>query len=91
MFVALSLDSIFFALSFKDLSQPLWRISIFNNLFLFIALGISVLLLVAAITWAPLVTLLSLTALTAFDVGLLAILAVVNLVIIEFAKYWVRK
>jgi len=91
MFVALSLDSIFFALSFKDLSQPLWRISIFNNLFLFIALGISVLLLVAAITWAPLVTLLSLTALTAFDVGLLAILAVVNLVIIEFAKYWVRR
>lgn len=91
MFVALSLDSIFFALSFKDLKQPLWKISLTNNKWLFGALSVSLLLLVAAVTFPPLKTLLSLTSLTGFEVMLLAVLGFVNLLTIEVTKHWVGK
>jgi P-type Ca2+ transporter type 2C len=91
MFVALSIDSIFFALSFKDLKQPLWKISIMNNKWLFGALSVSLLLLVAAVTFPPLKTLLSLTSLTGFEVMLLAVLGFINLLTIEITKYFVGK
>jgi len=91
MFVALSLDSIFFALSFKNLKEPLWKINIADNKWLFGALSVSVALLMLAITFPPLKTLLSLTSLTGFEVVLLAGLGVINLATIEVTKHFVRK
>jgi P-type Ca2+ transporter type 2C len=91
MFVALSLDSIFFALSFKDLKRPIWKISLTNNKLLFGALSVSMLLLIAAVTFPPLKTLLSLTSLTGFEVILLAVLGFVNLLTIEITKHWIGK
>ena len=91
MFVALSLDSIFFALSFKNLKDPLWKINIVDNKWLFGALSVSIALLMLAITFPPLKTLLSLTALTGFEVLLLFGLGIVNLVTIELTKRFVRK
>lgn len=87
MFVSLTLDSIFFSFSLKNLNIPLWRISFFDNRFLLGALFISVLTLVAALTFKPLQSLLSLTPLTMSELGLLAVVGVVNLIAIEVVKY----
>jgi len=91
MFVALSLDSIFFALSFKNLKEPLWRINITDNKWLFGALSVSIALLMLAITFPPLKALLSLSTLTGFEVMLLAGLGIVNLMTIEITKHFIKK
>lgn len=89
MFVAISLNSIFFAFSIKSLDTPLWKINIFTNLYLIFALLLSILLLVAAITFSPLQTLLSLTTLSSLDIVFLIGVGLVNLATIEVAKYYI--
>lgn len=89
MFVALSLDSIFFAFSFKSLHIPIWKVSFFSNKYLFGALSISVLTLIAALTLPPLQKLLSLTPLTTGEIGLLFGIGIFNLFLIEITKYFV--
>jgi Ca2+-transporting ATPase len=90
MFVALSLDSIFFAFSFKDISRPIWRLPIFSNPYLLWALGGSVLILLAALVFPPLQALLSLTPLNALEVFLLVLLGIANLMTVELAKHLVH-
>ena len=89
MFVALSLDSIFFAFSIKSLDTPLWKINIFTNPYLIFALLLSILLLVAAITFPPLQTLLSLVTLSSLELAFLFGVGLVNLATIEAAKYFI--
>lgn len=87
MFIGISFDSFFFAFSMKSLNTPLWRINIFSNRYLLIALGISVLLLLGALSVPGLVFLLSLVPLTGLEIALLAVLGVSNMLIIEFFKW----
>ncbi|NQV93031.1 HAD-IC family P-type ATPase [Candidatus Kaiserbacteria bacterium] len=87
MFVALSLDSIFFAFSFKSLHIPIWKVSFFSNKYLFGALSVSILLLILAVTWAPLQKLLSLTSLTVNEMAVLFGIGLFNLLLIETTKY----
>lgn len=87
MFVALSLDAIFFSFSLKSLDTPLWKINPFSNRYLLGALGISIVLLFAAILFPPLRDLLSLTPLTYFEKALLIAVGLANLATIEFMKY----
>lgn len=87
MFVALSIDSIFFAFSFKSLDRPLWHINPLSNLYLLGALVISLGLLFAALTVPFLQVLLTLVPLTLFEWGMLLGIGVVNLALIEGAKY----
>lgn len=87
MFVALSLDSIFFALSLKNLSLPLWRIAPFSNPVLLVSLAISAIVLVIAITAPFIRTLLTTTTLSPFEFGVLVLVAVVNIITIEAAKW----
>ena len=89
MFVALSLDAIFFSFSLKSLDTPLWRINLFNNIYLLVALGISIALLIAAVSWGPLQTLLTLTPLAAWEMLLLAGVGICNLLVIEIVKYFI--
>jgi Ca2+-transporting ATPase len=87
MFVALSLDSIFFAFSFKSLHKPVWKVSFFDNRYLLFALCGSLGMLFGAIFLPPLQKLLSLTPLSHLEVlGLLGI-GVINLLSIEIVKY----
>lgn len=86
MFVALSLSSIFFALSFKSFRDPLARIALSSNPYLLVAMGASVAILLAALALPPLAHLLSLTSLSAADIGLLALMGALNLATIEVAK-----
>jgi len=86
MFVAITLDAIFFAFSLKSLTKPVWEISLFNNKYFMGALALSVLLLLAALTWPPLQFLLSIVPLSGTAITLLIAVGVFNLISIEVAK-----
>jgi Ca2+-transporting ATPase len=88
MFVAVSVDSIFLAFSFKNLHEPLWRTDWLSNKYLLGGLAISLSLLMLSLTWAPLMNLLSLTALSMVDVLLLLLLGVANIIVVETAKHF---
>jgi Ca2+-transporting ATPase len=88
MFVAISIDSMFFTFSLKSFDTPLWKINIFSNKFLIVAFFFSLLLLVTAISLAPLRTLLSLTTLTTAQFIFLGAMGIFNLITIELAKYF---
>lgn len=91
IFVALSLDSIFFALSFKDLSRPLWRADLFSNKWVWAGLAGSMVLLIAAIALEPLRVLLSLEILALWEIALLAFLGFLNLLTIETTKHFLTE
>jgi len=87
MFVVLSLDSIMFAVSLKQLRQPFWKVPLFNNRYLVFALlfsaaGIGVTLSVPLIRDA-----LGLVPLGFFDVAVLVGVGLVNVLTIESVKY----
>ena len=86
IFVALSMDALFFAFSMKSFTTPLWRINIFSNWYLIVALGISLLVLLSALVLPPLQLLLSTVPLSAQDLGILAVLAMINVLTIEIVK-----
>jgi len=87
MFIAVSIDSIFFALSIKNLHKPIWHIKIFSNKYLLFALLTSIAVLFIALFTPALQTLLSLTPISGKTILLLFGLGIVNLAIIELVKY----
>jgi Ca2+-transporting ATPase len=87
MFIALSLDSILFAMSLKNLTKPIWQISLFNNLYLIASLAISTVLLIGAVTVPPLQTLLSLEPFTVTEFLFMVAVGIFNLLTIEAVKY----
>lgn len=89
MFGALSLDALVFAFSLKNFTVPIWRINPFSNKYLVGAVLISAVLLIAAFLMAPLRDVLSLVPLDSFGIGLLIVLAFLNLCIIEGTKFFV--
>ena len=86
MFVGLSLDAVFFAFSFKSLRKSLWQINLFNNNYFIFAFASSLLLLGGALYFQPIANLLQVSRLTAFDLGILALIGLFNLIAIETAK-----
>ncbi len=87
MFVAISLDSMFTALSLKSFGTPFWRISFFSNRFLLVALAGSILLL--AIAFIPVIAgFVGIVPLTAFDFILLTGIGFLDLIIVETIKYF---
>jgi Ca2+-transporting ATPase len=87
MFIALSLDSILFAMSLKNLTKPIWQINLFNNLYLIGSIAISTALLITAITVPPLQTLLSLEPFTVTEFLFMVAVGIFNLLTIETVKY----
>jgi magnesium-transporting ATPase (P-type) len=88
MFVTLSLDALCFSFSLKSLDTPVWRINLCNNRYLLGTLFFSIGLMVLALTWSPLMTLLSLTPLLLGDVFLLVGVGLINLMAIELLKWF---
>ncbi len=86
LFVAVSVDSIFFSFSIKNLKKPLWKIPIFSNKYLLVAISLSGAALFAALTVPPLQTLLSLSPFSSFIFFLIVGLGIMNVAIIEIAK-----
>jgi Ca2+-transporting ATPase len=89
MFIALSLDSIFFAFSIKNLHKPIWEINLLSNKYLLASLSFSIIMLIATLTVQPLQKLLSLTPPSMSEFGLIVFLGFLNLTIIEIVKYLV--
>jgi len=87
MFIALSVDSIFFTFSIKNLHRPIWKINPLSNKYLVYAFGASFGALMLALEWTPLQKLLSLTPLSGNEFSLLFGLGLINLVIIEVGKF----
>lgn len=87
MFLTLSLDSILFSFSIKNLRKPIWKINIFSNWFLNGALILSAVALFGALTFVPLRDVLQLTVLDNFDLWIILFVALFNLFTIEIVKY----
>jgi Ca2+-transporting ATPase len=88
MFVTLSLDSIFFTLSLKDFTKPIWKIDLLSNKYLIFSLMGSISLLLMAVFFLPLQTLLSLTTLNGMEMLFLLGVGIFNLFLIEITKYF---
>ncbi|PIP73528.1 MAG: hypothetical protein COW88_01605 [Candidatus Lloydbacteria bacterium CG22_combo_CG10-13_8_21_14_all_47_15] len=89
MFAALSIDSIFFAFSLKNLKRPIWQIRIFSNRYLILSFAASVSALAAALFIPPVQNMLSLVPLLPAELVLIFCIGIINLIIIELAKYFV--
>lgn len=87
IFIALSLSSLFFSFSIKNLHKPIWKINIFSNKYLLASLSISTIMLIAALVIPPLQKLLSLTTPSLFEFSIILILGLFNLFVIEIIKY----
>ena len=86
VFVALSIDSIFFALSLKSLTQPIWKVNIFDNMWLIYAMGISIGFLVLAFNVPFLKTVLGLTSLPSLAYILIPCIGFFHITLIEYVK-----
>ncbi len=87
MFVALSIDSVFFAFSFKALDKPFWKEDLFSNRYLITAWFTSMSLLLVAMFFPPIQKMLSLVPLNGWELLFLVGVGVFNLLIIEGTKY----
>lgn len=87
MFGALSLTALSFALSLKDITQPLWRIPLLDNRALILGLCVNVAILCISMSVPPIRALLSLEVLGGIHVAFLAAFAVINIFVIESAKW----
>ncbi len=89
MFAGLSIDSIFFTFSLKNLSAPIWRINLLSNKYLIIAFLVSIFSLLIALFLPPIQKLLSLTSLSMYDLLLVVGIGLFNLISIEAVKYFI--
>jgi magnesium-transporting ATPase (P-type) len=85
MFIALSVDSIFFTFSIKNLHKPIWQVNPFSNKYLVFAFLASLTALFLALTFPPIRNLLSLMPISGVLYLVLGF-GLVNLFIIELGK-----
>jgi len=87
IFVGLAIDSLFYVFAVKSLSKNIWEDNLLNNKFLLLAVGVGILMLVPAVSWAPLQRLLETQALPVWAWVVLIGLGMLKLVAIEIVKY----
>ncbi len=87
MFGAISASSIAGAFSLKSFGTPLWQIPILSNKVLFFSLLTSVTMLFVALFLPLAQGILHTVPVTAFDLAMIALAGLVNLVLIELAKH----
>lgn len=88
MFLAVSIDSLFIAFSFRSLTEPVWNVPLKNNIFFIIAFFISFGLLLLVLTIPFFQFLLSYTPLPALDIFLVALFGFTTLITIEVLKWF---
>ena len=88
LFVSLSLDALFFAFSIKSFDTPIWKIPLASNKYLLFALGVSIVLLLAAVTLPSLQLLLTTITPDPIMLVILVGIGLFNLLVIEIAKYF---
>ncbi|MDP3900757.1 MAG: HAD-IC family P-type ATPase [bacterium] len=92
LFAALATDSLLYAFSCKSLRRNIWEYSLFSNRYLNMALAGSFALLLGTIYLPFFQNLFHTVALNAIDWGVLALIAFLNVLLIEGAKwYFIKK
>lgn len=91
MFVGLTSDAIFFALSLKSFKNPIWKINIFSNIYLIFALALSLFMLFVSLSLPFLRNLLELTPISGKEFLIVFTLGIINLITIEAAKLWMNR
>lgn len=91
IFAALTIDTIFYVFSCKNLRKNIWQINIFSNRFLLLSWIFAVVMLVVAIYIPFLQVLLKTVPLNLFDWGLVFVIGIVNLFLIELVKFFYKK
>jgi len=91
MFAALTIDSIFYVFSCKNLRKNIWQINILNNPFLVLSWVFAVVMLVLAIYVPLLQTLLKTIPLNFRDWIFVFAIGFINLSLIELTKIFFRK
>jgi len=88
MFVGLGIDSLFYVFSIKSLRRNIWQYNPFSNRFLNYSVLLGFILLIFAVYVPPFSTLLETEALSRFDWSILIGLGLLNVVLIEAAKWF---
>lgn len=88
MFAGMSVGSIFFAISLKNMKKPIWRINIFSNIYLVVASLINIIILFGALYVPLLQKLLSTKPLYLNDYLLVLSVGVFYIITIELVKYF---
>lgn len=91
IFAGLTIDSLFYVFSCKSLKRNLWHINPFSNKFLIGAWLFGLIMLLAALYFSPLQSLLRTTPLNTFDWVLVLGLGLINMILIEGTKWWFIK
>lgn len=87
MFVAIAVDSLFMAFSFRSLTSPIWKTSFKDNMFFVGSFLISLVMLIVALSVPFMQYVLSYTPLPLFDLGLVFLFGLLSLVTIEIGKW----
>ncbi len=88
IFACLSIDSLLYVFCCKSLRKNLWHINPFSNKLLLIAAVLGIIMLIAAVYWPILQTLLSTVPLSIYDWSIILVLGIIELAFIEAAKYY---
>jgi len=88
IFVALAVDTFFYAFSCKNLRKNIWQINIFSNLYLIGAILVSFFLLLIAVYLPLFQNLLKTQSLNLFEWSLVLGLGMINLILIEATKWY---
>ena len=86
MFLTVSVDSIFMALSLKQLNKSIFKTNLFSNKWLVGAIGLSIVLIVIAFLTPSLARILSLTAVPLWIFSVVPISALFHISVIEIIK-----
>ena len=86
MFLTVSVDSIFMALSLKRLNKSIFKTNLFNNKWLIGAVSLSIILVVIAFLTPPLAKILSLTAVPLWIFSVVPISGLFHISVIEIIK-----
>ncbi len=87
IFAALTIDSLFYIFSCKNLRKNIWHINILSNKFLIYSWLIGILMLVGAIYLYPLQVLLKTYSLNIFDWGLILGIGIIDFILVEAIKW----
>ncbi|MDD5072035.1 MAG: HAD-IC family P-type ATPase, partial [Patescibacteria group bacterium] len=88
VFAAVGVDSLMYIFSLRSLERPIWRLNPFSNLYLVGAVAVSLFLLLIAIYWPPLQSVLATSPLSANSWLLVVSTGLLSIIMIEIIKYY---
>jgi len=88
VFAAVGIDSLMYIFSLRSFSRPIWRLNPFSNLYLIGAVAFSLFLLLLAIYWPPLQSILATVPLSINSWLLVVSTGFLSIIMIEIIKYY---